>query len=418
MTASVPFLPSLTVAPQDFRLGLHVTSGLQPSGTAISFGSSGIGSSITPQPLTLTNTGQTPISLSGISINGLNSADFVQTNNCPAVLPATAICNIQATFAPSGTGPRVAVLSFANSSANSPLLIELAGIGTVQTVAPQVIAASPGSVLVGSSNTVVTITGTGFTPSTTVYLGGYAQPTTFISSQSVSFTVGAQYSYSTGTPSLYVRNPGFVSNFVSLPIVNPAPTLTSISPATVIAGASNFPLTLTGSGFSASSTVVINGVSYSLNVNSGTTATVTVSATTVASLGNLPVTIVNPSPGGGTSTAQQLQVIGAPNRVRTLAISTVDLAVDSAHNLIYASVSSASATSPNSIVAINPLLGTVVATLAMSSQPDKLAIASDDSYLYVSLPSTGQISRFILPSLTPDITWSLGTDVSGICSTG
>jgi hypothetical protein len=121
----------------------------------------------------------------------------------------------------------------------------------------------------------------------------------------------------------------------------------------------------------------------------------------------------NPTPGGGTSASQPLQVITAPNRLRTLNYSTLDIVSDPVHSLLYASVSSASTMSPNSIVAIDPLQGRVVTTQAMPAQPRKLAISDDGSYLYVYLASTGQISRLNLPSLTPDITWSLGADSGG-----
>ena len=298
-SAFAPFHPMLAVAPPDFSLGLMVNSGLQPSASTISFASSTVGSTSSVQSITLTNNGQSPITLSAISTNGINGADFAQTNNCPASLAVAATCTVQATFVPSAVGARIAVLSVANNGPNSPLLVGLSGIGTSPAGAPQLLSVSPASLIVGSPTTTVTIAGTGFTSSSVVYVYGTAQSTTFISAQSVSFTLGAQYLSSVGSVSLFVRNPSYFSNTLTLPVVNSVPVLTSISPATVTAGSPNFSLTVTGAGLSTASTVLINGVSHAISSLSGTTATVFVSATEVTAVGNLDVTIVNPSPGGG-----------------------------------------------------------------------------------------------------------------------
>src|SRR5262249_5217934 len=156
---------------------------------------------------------------------------------------------------PSSTGARIAVLSVANNGSNSPLLIELSGLGTPPPSTPQLLSVSPASLTVGSPNTTVTLAGTGFTSSSVVYAYGAAQSTTFLSAQSLSFTLGAQYLTSVGSVPMYVRNNGSFSNSLTLPVVNSVPVLTSISPATVIAGFPNFSLTLTGSGFTSTSTV-------------------------------------------------------------------------------------------------------------------------------------------------------------------
>ena len=290
---SAPFQPVLTVAPPDFSTGLVVNSGLQPSASTVSFASSVVGSTPGTQSLTLTNNSQSPITLSGISIYGINVADFTQTNNCPASLAAAATCTSQITFTPSAPGVRKAVISIANGSANSPLLIGLSGIGTTQAItAVQILSANPASVAVGSANTTVTLTGNGFTSFSIVYLNSSPQPTTFISAQSVSFTLSAQYLGYAGSLSLTVRNPS-ISNTFALPVVNPLPTLTSISPATVVAGSPAFSLTVNGSGISTATTVMVNGVSHSISYpNSTTSATVTVNAAEVAAVGTLGVTLI------------------------------------------------------------------------------------------------------------------------------
>ena len=206
------------------------------------------------------------------------------------------------------------------------------------------------------------------------------------------------------------RNGNFTSNALSIAVVNAVPTLQSITPATVIAGSPNFLLTVTGSGFTSSSTLVVNGVSHSSAYTGGATSfAVSIAASEVASVGSLAVTVVNPTPGGGSSAPLQLNVVAADNRVRTLGYATSDIVPDPARTLIYAAVSSSSATSPNSIIAINPLTGSVVTTQALSASPVRLAISDDGSYLYVSLGTT--ISRLLLPGLTPDISFTVAGGV-------
>ena len=274
---------------------------------------------------------------------------------------------------------------------------------------PQILSSSPSSLAIGSPDTTVTLTGTGFGANSVVFVQRSSQPTTFVSSTSLRVTISASYLSYQGSLLLSVNNSGFTSNNFSIPLVNPVPVLSSISPSTLIAGSPGFQLTLTGSNFAYGSTVMINGVSHTADIysQSATTASVIVAAEEVASVGSLAVTLVNPTPGGGSSGALQLQVIAADNRVRTLAYSTQDVAVDPVRNLVYASVGSNSATSPNSLLAIDPKQGTVVTTQTVSDQPGRMAITDDGTYLYVSFPSIGQVSRYTLPTLALDIHWSV-----------
>ncbi|MGI4828544.1 MAG: beta strand repeat-containing protein, partial [Janthinobacterium lividum] len=406
-SASAPFQPALTSAPSDFSLSLGVPAGLQPSVVTAAFGSTLVGSAAPGQTITLSNTSASAIALSSIAVTGAYSANFVQTNNCPVSLAASASCAVQLTFTPSGTGRHAAALAISNSSALSPLLVGLSGVGTNATTAPTLTSASPASIIAGAGTTVVTLTGAGFTPTTMVYLNNTSQTTTYLSPQSVSFVLSSYYDYSPVTLSLYARNAAGSSSSISVAVVNPVPVLTAISPSSVIAGSPSFTLTLTGSNFGSSPTVLINGVTHSTYSSTANTLSVSVAATEIASLGNLAITIVSPSPGGGSSAPQQLQVISAGNRVRTLGYSTNDLVTDPVRTMVYASVNSYSSLSPNSLVSVDPTQGTVVTTATLNGTPDRIAISDDGAYLYVSLPSTAEIARFKLPSLTPDLRWTI-----------
>jgi hypothetical protein len=272
---------------------------------------------------------------------------------------------------------------------------------------------SPATVTARSSMVTTTLTGTYFTPTSLVYISNYpAATTTYISSTSIQFTIPSQSLISTGTLIVTVHDsawPNNISNQLMLHVVNPVPVLSSISPVSITAGAPNFYLTLSGSNFVSSSAVLINGAPTQPDSSSGTTASVLIPASAVSTVGAVTIAVSNPAPGGGTSASQTLNVISANNRIRTVNVEAADLGWDPAHNLLIASTLSGSSNNPNSIVTIDPLQGTVITAASLPSQPSGISVTSDGSYVYVTLPSTGQIERFILPSLTPDITFGLGS---------
>jgi hypothetical protein len=360
------------------------------------------GSSDTSFTLTGTNFNASSIAMAGATAL---TTTLVSSTQLTAVVPA-------ATLAPVGT------LSLSVSNPTP-------GGGTSQSVsvtlrqpAAKLTSISPASVTAGSSPVTVTITGSYFTPTAVVYLSGFQPaPITYVSSTSIQFTVSAQYLSSARSFSIIVRDQAsqnITSNALTFSIVNPVPVLNSISPGSVTAGAPNFTLTLTGTNFVQSATIQINGTTVQPTLYpTATTATVIVPASAVSSLGDVSVTITNPTPGGGTSAAQTLHVISASNRIRTVNLQAIDLGWDSAHNLLVAASGSTITNTPNNLVTIDPLQGTIVTTQPLPSSPAGISVTDDGSYVYVTLPSTGQVERFTLPSLTPDITFSLGNDPNG-----
>src|SRR5262249_34265357 len=50
--------------------------------TSVNFGSVTNGSTTAPSPVTITNTGNVALSISGVTITGTNASDFAQTNSC------------------------------------------------------------------------------------------------------------------------------------------------------------------------------------------------------------------------------------------------------------------------------------------------------------------------------------------------
>src|SRR5207247_8952520 len=95
-------------------------------------------------------------------------------------------------------------------------------------------------------------------------------------------------------------------------INNPAPTLSTIAPSSAMAGGPAFTLTVTGTNFNSSSIVRWNGNARTTTFGSSTQLTAQILAGDIATAGTAPVTVLNPTPGGGASSAQTFTIL-TPN---------------------------------------------------------------------------------------------------------
>jgi hypothetical protein len=92
------------------------------STSLLTFGPQNVGSTSTPQAVTLTNTGNPALTITSIT----PSANFGQTNNCGGSVEAGGSCTINVTFTPTATGPLSGTLTITDNSGGVP--------GTTQTV--------------------------------------------------------------------------------------------------------------------------------------------------------------------------------------------------------------------------------------------------------------------------------------------
>ena len=106
------------------------------------------------------------------------------------------------------------------------------------------------------------------------------------------------------------------------PSNNPVPTVTSLSPASLTAGATAQTLTINGTGFLSNSTVTFNSVAHAATYVSSSQLTISLTTADLATAGSYPVVVTNPAPGGGSSTPTSFTVSATTG---TLAISVVDL---------------------------------------------------------------------------------------------
>jgi subtilisin family serine protease len=101
-----------------------------------------------------------------------------------------------------------------------------------------------------------------------------------------------------------------------------APVASSLSPASVVAGAGGFTLTVNGSGFTNASVVNWNGSPRGTTFVSNTQLRAQIAAADVATVGTAQVSVSTPPPGGGTSGSLTLTIAPAP----TLSVSTTQAA--------------------------------------------------------------------------------------------
>ena len=294
-----------------------------------------------------------------------------------------------------GTLP-VTVMNPAPGGGTSPVAGLLV---TAPPLTPVITAVTPSSIVAGSAATTLNITGTGFTTSTIAQWNGTNLLTSYgytYNGSGYSYyllaTVPASYLTATGTGSVTAYTAGAspaTSNAATVNIVNPpVPTLTSLSPSGGAIGVASTE-TVGGTGFTANTTVAVNGVTIPSTFVSSTQITTTFPASTLGTPGNQNVTVTTPAPGGGTSAVLSYTTyLSLPNN---------DIVYNAADGLLYASVPAVAANGiGNSVVGIDPNTGSITRTIQVGTTPNKLALSTDGTQLFVGIDGAGAVAQINL----------------------
>jgi len=246
------------------------------------------GSQGTAVNVTLTGTNFTAGSTVGVSGSGVTAGNlaFVSATQITATLTIGAA-------APAGSY-NLSVTTPGGTSNTVPFTVN------TSSLVPVLSSIAPNTGVQGSSVN-VTLTGSNFTPQTTLRLGGNASQSNVVvvSSTQMTATFILPAASSIGAHNVYVVNAAGSSNILVFNVTAGAtvPTVTSVSPNSGVAG-NSVNVTFTGTNFIAGATVGVSGSGVSasnVSVVSATqiTATLVIGAATAPGTYNLSVTTTN-----------------------------------------------------------------------------------------------------------------------------
>ncbi|HXJ95413.1 MAG TPA: choice-of-anchor D domain-containing protein [Terriglobia bacterium] len=96
---------------------------------SVNFGNQNVGTASPADTVTITNIGNTALTLSGVSVTGSSSKAFAAANACKASLAPAASCAVSVRFLPKVSGTASASLSVSDNAPHSPQTVTLIGIG-------------------------------------------------------------------------------------------------------------------------------------------------------------------------------------------------------------------------------------------------------------------------------------------------
>jgi hypothetical protein len=174
----------------------------------------------------------------------------------------------------------------------------------------------PAPVIAGNPGFTTTINGTGFLAGVSALVNSVPVPTTLVSSTVIQVTIPPQDLAVGMILNVTAINPAPTvgpSNSLNLPVVNPVPSVLTISPntATLELEPNDPPLslTVTGFGFKQGATINVNGVNIPTTFQSSTSLTGLVPPTSLQLGGTTAVSVVNPDPSAGPSASVPLYVL-------------------------------------------------------------------------------------------------------------
>lgn len=369
--------------------------------------------------LPITNCGNAPLTLSNISTN---TTSFAAINLCGSIAPGDT-CQFPIEFTPLTDETDHTALTFLDD-AGVTYKVWLSGSGVAGVIQPTPAVVDFGSVLAGGGTNLAevhflnfgngpltfystTLHGAGFSlgASTCVSLTGGGQ--CFIT---VEFSPASAGSFQ-GTLEIDSNDP--IHPTLNIPLsgvgvtANPVPVVSSISPLTAQTGGQSFTLQVSGLGFSPASVVDLNGQPLATSYTDYTTLSATVPSSSLSNAAELPVTVVNPAPGGGTSNSFPLNVY------QLLPIPAVALASMPGSNTIYAAVPEQSSVDPNTVIPINAETGAMGTPIPVGANPQLLALSSDGNYLFVAAQGAQTIQRINLQTDAVDETFPYPTPSAG-----
>ncbi len=280
------------------------TLGATPASMSLNPGTSGT-SSITVSPQSGFN-GSVTLGASGLP-SGLTASFAPNPTTGTSTLTLTAGNSVSP-----GNYPLTITGTSGSLTANTPISLNV----IVPTTTALSITPSGGTLAAGASYTLtatVSPTSGSTTPTGNVVFSiGSAAPTVVLNSSGIATFTGTAPATGTVTISAAYQGTaafsGSTSSSTAFTVNNPVPVVTSLSPASVTAGAAAQTLTINGTNFVSTSTVTYSGAAHTVTFVSSTQLTISLSTSDQATAGSYAVVVSNPAPGGGLSSSVNLTV--------------------------------------------------------------------------------------------------------------
>jgi hypothetical protein len=233
----------------------------------------------------------------GYEVSLSATTGFASTVTVPQTGGTAASTAVYVRLTGAATGTFAGNVALTSTGATTVNVAVTGAVTPAGTPAPTIASFTPTT---GAAGANVTITGTNFTGATAVTLNGVAiTGFTVVNATTITFTVpgtGATGPITVTTPSGTATSS---SSFTVTPAVA-VPVISTLTPGSQVIGGGAVTLVITGTGFTTTSTVNFNGVSYPQTTSTATTIEAVVPASVFTTAGSFPVTVTN---AGGTSNA-------------------------------------------------------------------------------------------------------------------
>jgi hypothetical protein len=376
------------------------------------------------QSVQVSNCGGAPLTFSSIASN--NAAFIVPagSDGCTGSIAVGSSCAVSVQFAPAAVQTYTGQLTFTSNASISTTSIPLSGVGA-EPVASISSAVTFQPALVGKTSTsyYAALNNSGPVPLTinlakvtitgdfALATGGSCTTTLAPSSTCLFFitftpTAAGTRSGTLSVPTSDPVNPIVNSSLSGTGFVTyPIPTITAVvNPSYPInSGTTPVAASIVGTNFFPSSVVYVNGVAQPTRYQDSTYMNFTLDPTLLNAVGTIPVTVGNPTPGGGASAPYPMIAY------LSIPLTASALTVDPVGGLLYAAIPASATLNPSTIIPINPATGALNSPIAVSSDPQRLAISDDGSELYVAT-SAGVLQRINLSTMAIERTFNLPVD--------
>ena len=239
--------------------------------------------------------------------------------------PGTALITVSNPLPGGGISINAAPFQIFPTQLNTPLISSLSPMNASPKGAAFTLTVNGSNFLAGSADLLCVTTQPPPQPPYTgsvVTWNGSPLCTSFVSSTQLTAQVPSENIVVAGCDNIGVFTYAGGGNVISSPVVGfpvfstSSPAICSLAPSSVVAGASDFTLSVNGAGFTSGATVKWNGSARTTTFVSASTVQAQIKAADVANAGTEPVTVANS--GGGTTASLNFSILPSPPLTPTI----------------------------------------------------------------------------------------------------